>query len=379
MIEATKAAMAHGLIELPGWRITARKPVSLADCSLIVASYQRPDEVAELLRSLSSMAELPGEVIVVDGSPGFETEKSAQDVVRELALPFDLIYVRSPKGLTRQRNVGVDLSSKAFLFFLDDDAIPQAGYFRELRRVLVQDRAGAIGAVGGCIINEIDKPISRRWQLRRTLGIIPKVEPYIYNHAGTTAPTGLQKPFRGVREVDMFPGGACVIRRSVLNQIRFSEFFQGYSYGEDLEMSLRIRRQWRIQYCGDARVWHYGIERKGGRPNEFAKGRMEVINRYFIWRRYSGHTSVLNQMRLNLDLLFIFFMDVAWWAAKPWRGGPHMRHGLGIAAGMAKCAVAPPLSADVDPVPRYRLVPTQVSEPAHDHRLNMALVNDRQN
>lgn len=354
MIRTMAAVASDHLIALSGWTQSAGKRVDLPDCSLIVATYQRPAEAEELVTSLAGMPDVPGEVLIVDGSPGHETEEALRKVVRDVPLPFQLTYVRSPKGLTKQRNVGVDLSTKPFVYFLDDDAAPRQGYFTELRRVLVKDEAETIGAVGACIVNEINKPMNRRWRIRRALRIIPRSLPYVYNDVGTSAPSGLLKPFSGVRDVDIFPGGACLIRRSVFSSERFSEFFAGYSYGEDVEMSLRIRRKWRVVCCGDAHVWHYGIQSKGGRPAPFTKGRMEVRNRYFIWRRYSPHASLLNRIRFHIDLLFLFVMDLAWFAVRPWRV-QNLRHAFGLVSGAFSCVISPPESVDPAPVQRYRL------------------------
>lgn len=343
------------LTSLGGWRLLPREPLGLDHCSLIVATYKRPKEIESLITALSSMRDVPAEVVVVDGSPSDDTARRLSEITQSLQIPFELIYVRSPKGLTHQRNVGVDISSRPILFFLDDDAIPEGNYFKVLADVFLEDISGEIGAAGACIVNEMNKPISRRWRIRRAIGLIPRSEPLVYNHAGTSAPTGLLKPFSGTREVDIFPGGACAIRREVFQSLRFSEFFAGYSWGEDLEMSLRIRRRWRVLCCGDARVFHRGLESVGGRPAAFTKGQMEIRNRYFIWKRYSSGATLLDQIRFYLDLLFIFAMDVAWFLFRP-RQYQHAFHALGVVSGACRCIIFPPKWDEPAAQPRYRLV-----------------------
>jgi len=343
------------LSPLEGWRAVPRRPSGHEDSCLIIATYQRPAEVRRLISRLGEMPDVPTEVLIVDGSPGNESERALVEFLAEHSLPFELVYVGSPKGLTRQRNVGVDISTKSILFFLDDDALPLPGYFSELRRVLVEDLNETIGAAGACIVNEIDKPIPRRWWIRRAVGLIPRTEPLIYNDVGTSAPGGLMRPFSGVRDVDIFAGGACAIRRKVLESVRFSEFFDGYSWGEDLEMSLRIRRRWRVVYCGKALALHYGGNSPGGRPAAFTRGRMEVRNRVFIWRRYSPSASLLNKIRFCLDLLFIFLLDLAWFVARPW-DGYCLSHARGLATGALSCLESPPEWDEGAALPRYRLI-----------------------
>jgi GT2 family glycosyltransferase len=346
------------LTSLQGWRIAPRKPVGLEDCCLIIATYQRPNETRELIASMAEMPNVPAEVLIVDGSPGDETEFALLELSRLVGMPFELMYMRSPKGLTRQRNVGVDISTKRFLFFLDDDAMPLEGYFSELHRVLANDVEESIGAAGACILNEIAKPIPRRWRIRRAIRLIPRTPPLVYNDAGTSAPGGLMEPFHGTHDVDIFAGGACAIRRKVFESMRFSEFFCGYSWGEDLEMSLRIRRKWRVVCCGDARVVHYGVQCRGGRPDAFTKGRMEVRNRYFIWRRHSRSATLLNRVRFRLDLLFLFLMDLLWFVAHP-RNCQHLSHACGLAVGAVNCAISPPKWEEPAPVRQYQLGATE--------------------
>ena len=111
-------------------------------------------------------------VIVVDGSPDRRTEEAARAWAGSNHAPFDLTYIASPAGLTRQRNVGLDAAEGDYLFFLDDDCLPKPGYFREIRRVFTEDEAGRVGAVAGCIINGLNRRLPLRWRLRMLLGLV---------------------------------------------------------------------------------------------------------------------------------------------------------------------------------------------------------------
>ena len=72
------------------------------------------------------------------------------------------------------------------------------------------------------------------------------------------------EPFSGVRNIDVMPGCAWTLRREVFETERFSCFFEGYSQGEDLEMTLRVGRRWRLVCCGDGRIVH--LPAGHGRP-----------------------------------------------------------------------------------------------------------------
>jgi GT2 family glycosyltransferase len=324
---------------LEGWRKPGLRSRGLDDCTLVVATFKRPGEMVILLERLGGVPDPPGEVVVVDGSPEDSVGKAVSGWARTVSAPFDLVYVKSPAGLTRQRNVGVDASTGEFIFFLDDDCLPDPGYFREIRDVFRKDTAGEIAVVCGSIINEMGKPVTLRWRIRFLLRLVPRGESGKYYPTATSVPRSLVSPFSGIRPVDIVPGGATAYRRAVFDRHRFSEFFSGYAQGEDVEMSLRIGKEQKLVWCGDAHVNHYHAP--GGRPASYQKGRMEVRNRFFIWKRYSPEPTLLDRLRFWLDVAYIGSIDVVTFLLRPnqpW----YLSHALGVAGGSLECLIRPP-------------------------------------
>ena len=328
--EATMVRQTH-MTALPGWRVEASKRPETDDrlekCSLVIATYDRQAEVKRLLDALLSISDPPREVVIVDGHAAPEFSRRLREWADSQAVPFDCVYVESPPGLTRQRNVGADISTRPYVFFLDDDAVPLSGYFRETARVFENDRRMRIGGIAGCPMNEVGRPLVGRWRLRMALGIVPKLEPLAYYPTGTSVPHCLLQPFSGVRHVDVMPGCGFTLRREVLDTERFSCFFEGYSQGEDMEMSLRVGRRWEIVCCGDARLLH--LQAAHGRPVSYTRGRMDMRNRYFIWRRHTPHPAALLVARFWADVAMLAAMDCAWFCSRPWKPDP-----LGHAAGL---------------------------------------------
>jgi GT2 family glycosyltransferase len=159
------------------------------------------------------------------------------------------------------------------------------------------------------------------------------------------------KPFTGTHPVDILPGCAMAFRRTVLEHIRFSEFFSGYAQGEDVEMSLRVGRQWRLVCCGDAWVVHKLSP--VARPGSFRKGRMEVRNRFFICKRHSPG-SPADRMRFWLDVIFLILMDLAWFSVRPWRPND-LAHAAGLGAAALECLASPPVYEEPALATRYQL------------------------
>ncbi|MGA7990085.1 MAG: glycosyltransferase [Thermoanaerobaculia bacterium] len=327
------------LRELAGWQKTGSGKRTLPACSLVVATRGRAGRIQDLLGKLAVFDGAPSEVVIVDGSDDGETDQSLRQLAKGRQLPYTLTYVLSPAGLTRQRNVGVDVSAGEFLFFLDDDCVPQSGYFRALRDVLRAPENQRVGAVCGAIVNEMNRPLSWRWRIRIALTLVPKGKPGKYYPTATSLPRSMETPFTGVRPVDVLPGGASAYRREVFAGHRFSEFFQGYAQGEDVEMSRRIARDWVLLQCGDAPVVHDHAE--SGRPLGFKRGRMTVRNRTFIWKRHSPDVSLADRLRYWCDHVFSALYYAGVFVSRP-RQLHNLLYAFGLLTGVVEYALAPP-------------------------------------
>jgi GT2 family glycosyltransferase len=139
--------------------------------------------------------------------------------------------------------------------------------------------------------------------------------------------------------VDLLSGGAAAYRREVFLKHRFSEFFYGYAQGEDMEMSLRIGKEWKMVVCGDARVDHRHAD--SGRPAGIPRGRMAVRNRYFIWKRHSPNPGARNQFLFWFDHALTTVYHSACFMVRPWRPY-YLGFAIGTIKGACECMVAPP-------------------------------------
>lgn len=347
---------------LNGWRIRGTGH-SLRECSALIPTFNRYPQVIRLLEAIADLPDQPGEVVVVDGHAGGDLSARLQAWAQSKTLAFDLVYAHSDPGLTVQRNAGIDVSTGDYLYYFDDDTVPKPGYFSNILRVFERDRKREIGVVGACITNEMDKPVSLRWRLRLKLGLVPKdLPPMRYFHACTSLPRGFMKLFTGTIPVDIVAGGASAWRRDVFDTMRFSEYFQGYSQGEDVESSLRAGRDWKLVCCGDAHILH--LHAPGGRPLKIDRGRMDVVNRYFIMKRFQPPNSLRYTTLFFLDVLFQIMMDLGYYLARPWQFTPLLR-ASGLVLGTLECMVNPPRYEEPPVRRRYTLagepVPEQVT------------------
>jgi glycosyltransferase involved in cell wall biosynthesis len=90
---------------------------SRPELSLIVCTVMRTEPLIKLLASLCAQRDRDFEVIVVDQNEGNEVEKICERYSKELFIR----HVRSPRGLSRARNVGLRFARACLVGFPDDD------------------------------------------------------------------------------------------------------------------------------------------------------------------------------------------------------------------------------------------------------------------
>ena len=91
--------------------------------SLVIPVYNRPQEVRELLESLTHQTRRDFETVVVED--GSAPELSSDGVVREYADRLDICYVRQPNGgPAAARNTGAAHAHGDFLVIMDSGVFP---------------------------------------------------------------------------------------------------------------------------------------------------------------------------------------------------------------------------------------------------------------
>jgi GT2 family glycosyltransferase len=264
--------------------------------SLVMCTYKRAGSLKGFLGSLGAQTLQPLRLIIVDASPDEETERLVRGWSAGKPLARLMLYFRVTgplKGLTRQRNFGVRWVDTDLLVFFDDDVVLRPGCLSAMENVHRNLNGNVVG-VGGYMEGSF-QPTNQLWRTRRFLGIVSDLRPGSYQRSGMSVPWSFLPPTEGVVEGDWLPGGATMWKTSIVREIGFSEAFEGYAQGEDLDFSLRARRKGKLVLAGAARFLHLLDE--GGRPTHQKMGYMAVYNRYQIQRR-----GLENRSRL----------DVAW-------------------------------------------------------------------
>ncbi len=252
--------------------------------TVVMCTYKRAGSMKGFLGSLGVQALVPRRLIIVDASPDEETERLVRGWSAGKPLARLLLYFRVSgplKGLTRQRNFGIRWADTDLIAFFDDDVVLKPDCLSEMEIVHRRLNGDVVG-VGGYTEGSFQPP-DLLWRTRRFLGIVSDLRPGSYQRSGMSVPWSFMPPTEGVVDADWLPGCAMMWKTGLIREIGFSEAFEGYAQGEDLDFSLRARRKGKLVIAGAARFLHLFDE--NGRPNHTKLGYMAVYNRYQIQRR----------------------------------------------------------------------------------------------
>lgn len=110
--------------------------------SIIIAVYQREEELTELLQSLDQQTDSSFEVIVVDdGSPNL-LEPIVEEFKSKLTIQY---FYKENSGPAKSRNYGMKWASGNYFIFLDSDTIAPATYIETVRKELTENYVDAFG------------------------------------------------------------------------------------------------------------------------------------------------------------------------------------------------------------------------------------------
>lgn len=247
--------------------------------TVVIATAYRSRELANCLKALLAGSRPPNEIVIVDGA----TDKTAEAVIAAYSTPHVPIRYRrhAPPSAAIQRNVGAQMVSSDLILFLDDDAYLEMDTLDNLAKIFERDRELRVGGAGVIIRNQLCAPPSRlaKWWLDRLSDSFE--EDYSGRIVGPAIPIGPSpSPEDVVKRVEWLNAGCTMYRREAFPDEGFPSSFSGYSYMEDVDLSLRVGKAWTLVVHTGAFMFH------DTRPSRFKapyrRAKMSVTNRYYV-------------------------------------------------------------------------------------------------
>ncbi len=260
-----------------------RPPCCIMRFSVIIPVYNRPDELSELLDSLSAQPRTADfEVIVVDDG----SSEPCRDVAQTHQGLLDISYFFIPNGGPgAARNYGAARAKGEYLIFLDSDTIVPEGYFDAVERGLAATVTDAFGGP--------DKAHPSFSDTQKAIN---------YSMTSFLTTGGIRG---GKKRIDHF------YPRSFNMGIRAEAYrrtggFSNMRFGEDIDLSLRlIEEGFKTALFADAWVYHK-------RRTDFRKFFRQVMNsgiaRINLHKRHPGSLKLVHLLPMVFTVGVIFLL-----------------------------------------------------------------------
>lgn len=221
--------------------------------SIIIPSYNRPNELKKTIESILKTRYKDYEIIVsldadIDSLKFLKKLKKKHKKIR-------IIFSKKPRGRCKAKNDALKVAKGEIIVFFDDDVIVDRNYFNV---ILPYYRNPKVGGVGGREVKLMKRSFIRNvWlKLRRDVGKVRLDGEVISNF----------DLCREVREVDTFVGCNMSFRRNVIEEVKgFDENYIGIAYREETDLCWRIKQKgYKLIFDPKAKVIHREEEKSNG-------------------------------------------------------------------------------------------------------------------
>lgn len=248
--------------------------------SFVIPVYNRPDEVRELLESLTHQELFDFEVIIIEDGSSI----SSQEVVDSYqgSLPILRYIAVQNGGPSRARNIGAREARGEYLIILDSDVVVPAGYLSAVDDYLLGDPVDAFG--GPDAASEDFTPVQKAINYAMT-------SPLTTGGIRGGSANGMEK-FKP-RSFNL----GC--RSSVYRQLE--GFNETLRFGEDIDFSLRlIEGGYRTALISKAFVFH---KRRVDFRKFFKQVHNSGIARIHLETRHPGSTRLVHLLPALFTIL----------------------------------------------------------------------------
>lgn len=262
--------------------------------SIIICTKNRSVDLDKCLNSINRQTYPPDEVIIVDASSDGESKKIAR--YHKDKNHFNVIYIPSLPGLTRQRNIGIKKCSADIIVFFDDDVIIDDKYLEQM--AFYFDLDPSLGGATGHITNNPEKKPLETW-LKFFFMLAGSGKKGVMLRSGFAA--FLDPKYVNVsKTTEVLSGCNMLYRKAILKKFKFDEAFEGYSLMEDVEFSHRVSKRHSLLYVKKAKLIHNRSNTERIDLQRFFE--MSTYNHYYIFKK--------NVKQSFTDWIFFFWSDL---------------------------------------------------------------------
>ena len=256
--------------------------------SFIIPVYNRPDEVYELLDSLTRQTFREFEVVVVEDGSVVPCKDIVDKYTDRLSIHY---YNKANSGPGQTRNYGVDRANGEYMLILDSDCILPEKYLEAVEAELQRQKADAFGGPD---------------RAHESFTDVQKAINYAMTSFFTTG--GIRG---GKKKLDKFyPRSFNMgVRKDVYQALGG---FSKMRFGEDIDFSIRIfKGGYQCRLFPEAWVWH---KRRTDLKKFFKQVHNSGIARINLYKKYPESLKLVHMLPalFTLGVVFLFLASLFW-------------------------------------------------------------------
>ena len=256
--------------------------------SFIIPVYNRPDEVDELLDSLTRQTFREFEVVVVEDGSVVPCKDIVDKYTDRLSIHY---YNKANSGPGQTRNYGVDRANGEYMLILDSDCILPEKYLEAVEAELQRQKADAFGGPD---------------RAHESFTDVQKAINYAMTSFFTTG--GIRG---GKKKLDKFyPRSFNMgVRKDVYQALGG---FSKMRFGEDIDFSIRIfKGGYQCRLFPEAWVWH---KRRTDLKKFFKQVHNSGIARINLYKKYPESLKLVHMLPalFTLGVVFLFLASLFW-------------------------------------------------------------------
>ena len=248
--------------------------------SLIIPTRNRSEQLIDLLSNLFLLKIKFGEIIIIDSSKNFHSKK-----IKLYCRGKKIKYFNSKPSTSYQRNFGLKKAKPdSFIMFMDDDVVFLKDTFIKMNDCIVKNKNNLkIAGFGFNQIQNVKENIVekiKRIKFISNSNIYPSLPGHVSKSGWHSKILNLKKDILA----DWVFTTICIFKKEEIKDFKFDESFGQYSYLEDLDFSLNLKKKnKKIYISSKAKFKHpFNIDR-----SSFNFGIIEIKNRFKIVTKHN--------------------------------------------------------------------------------------------
>jgi GT2 family glycosyltransferase len=256
-----------------------------APSCFIIATRNRDDDLLVAVRSLVRQTVLPEELCIVDSSEEPLRRAEIERLCAEAGIRLDYVHP-APRGLTLQRNIGIERTTGDPIFLIDDDVWLAPDVHQEILDEYGRWGPELGGVRGAPVFPQRPGRLTILW--RRVFGMGGFWPEASGRMRSGFFPEGVSAS-ESVRRLEYFNGWFMSFRREVFEHERFDENMVGYAFMEDFDLSYRVvKRGYVLVQTPRARIVHHKSSSERFSAHDFQ--RVSMSNQFYLHHKNMPQT-----------------------------------------------------------------------------------------